>query len=83
MKIGQVGIKIALGLMLLIFLVPAPGFATCGLFDFHIQFGSTPKKKPEKKPPTLTLSPEMRGEGSPQIVIRDEVYTHETPHDNG
>ena len=49
MKVGQIGIKIALGLMLLIFLVPTPGFATCGLFDFHIQFGSTPKKKPEKK----------------------------------
>ena len=76
-------VKILLGVMLLVFLVPAPGFTNCGLFDIHISFNSQSKKKPEKKAPTLTLSPEMRGEGTHRIVIRDEVYTRETPHDNG
>ena len=83
MGMRQVVIKVFLGVVLLTFLMPISGFATCGLFDFHFSFKSKPKKEPEKKPPTLTLSPEMRGEGTRRIVIRDEVYARETPQDSG
>jgi len=79
MRVGQVVIKVFLGIMLLTFLAPAPSFATCGLFDFNFHFGSKNKKNVEKKPPTLTVGSEMN---RPRITIQEEMRVRETPANN-
>jgi len=79
MRIGQVVIKVFLGFMLLTFLAPPPGFATCGLFDFSFHIKSKHEKQVEKKPPALTISPEMN---KPRITIQKEMHVRETPTDN-